>query len=102
MIELTEQQAQALESPQVTPARVVNPGTKETFVLLRVDHYERLKEQEYDDSAWTRVELEALAWEAAKAPAGKSMMTPRRSHESRRYSRAISSRVFWTIGCMSR
>jgi hypothetical protein len=43
----------------------VNPRTKETFVLLRVDAYERLKE-EYDDTPWTREELEALAWERVK------------------------------------
>ena len=65
MIELTEQQAQALEQPDAIPPRVVNPRTKETFVLLRVDEYERLKE-EYDDSPWTREELQALAWETVK------------------------------------
>jgi len=66
MIELTEQQLQALEAAGATPPRVVNPRTKETFVLLRVDEYERLKEDEYDDSPWTREELQALAWEAGK------------------------------------
>src|SRR5262245_36629215 len=66
MIELTEQQAQALENAEATPPRVVNPRTKETFVLLRVEEYERLKEQEYYDSSWTREELEALAWEAGE------------------------------------
>jgi hypothetical protein len=66
MIELTEQQAQALENPEATPPRVVNPRTKETFVLLRVDEYERLKEDEYDDSPWSREELQALAWERVK------------------------------------
>ena len=66
MIELTEQQIQALESPEATPPRVVNPRTKETFVLLRVEEYERLKEEEYDDSPWTREELQALAWERVK------------------------------------
>ena len=45
-------------------ARIVNPRTRETFVLLSVDGYEGLKE-EYDDSPWTREELEALAWEAS-------------------------------------
>jgi hypothetical protein len=65
MIELTEQQMQALEKPDATPPRVVNPRTKETFVLLRVDEYERLKE-EYDDNPWTREELQSLAWEAGK------------------------------------
>jgi hypothetical protein len=64
MIELTEQQMQALKNTDSTPPRVVNPRTNETFVLLRVDEYERLKEVEYDDSPWTSAELQALAWEA--------------------------------------
>ena len=66
MIELTEQQMQALENPEAIPPRIVNPQTKETFVLLRVEEYERLKEEEYDDSPWTREELQALAWERVK------------------------------------
>lgn len=66
MIELTERQAQALEHTDAIPPRMVNPRTKETFVLLRVDEYERLKEEEYDDSPWTREELQALAWERVK------------------------------------
>ena len=65
MIELTEQQAQALENTEAAPPRVVNPRTRETFVLLRVEEYERLKD-EYDDSPWTREELQALAWERVK------------------------------------
>jgi len=63
MIELTEEQVEALEQAEATPPRVVNPRTKETFVLLRVDEYARLTEDEYDDSPWTREELQALAWE---------------------------------------
>ncbi len=66
MIELTEQQMQALEDPGAGPLRVVNPRTNETFILLRVDEYERLKENEYDDSPWTSEERHALAWEAGK------------------------------------
>ncbi len=66
MINLTEQQAEALEHTEAAPLRVVNPRTKETFVLLRVDEYERLKEDEYDDSPWTREELQALAAEVAE------------------------------------
>jgi len=66
MIELTEQQIQALDTLEATPARVVNPRTKETYVLLRADEYERLKQQEYDDSPWTREELQALAWETGE------------------------------------
>lgn len=66
MIELTVQQMQALEQPGSTPPRVVNPRTQQTFVLVPVDEYERLKDDEYDDSPWTREELHALAWEAGK------------------------------------
>ena len=66
MIELTDQQVQALESPEATPPRLVNPRTKETFVLLRVEEYEHLTE-EYDDSPWTRNKLApGIAWEAGK------------------------------------
>ncbi len=73
MIELTEQQIQALENSEATLPRLVNPRTKETFVLLRVDEYERLKEDEYDDSPWTREELQALAWEVGKRAGWKDM-----------------------------
>lgn len=66
MIERIEQQIQAPETPEATPPRVVNPRTHETFVLLPIEDYERLKEAEYDDSPWTREELQALAWERIK------------------------------------
>ncbi len=66
MIHLTEEQVQALEHADATPPRLVNPRTKETFVLLRADEYERLRQDEYDDNPWTREELHALAWEAGK------------------------------------
>lgn len=35
-------------------------------MLLRVEDYERLTQLDYDDSPWTREELEALAWERVK------------------------------------
>ena len=66
MIELTEQQMQALQNSGTAPPQVVNPRTKEAFVLLRADEYKRLKDEEYDDSPWTREELQALAWETGK------------------------------------
>lgn len=66
MIELTEQQIRALQSSDTTPPGVVNPQTREAFVLLRVEEYARLKADEYDDSPWTREELQALAWERVK------------------------------------
>jgi hypothetical protein len=66
MIELTDQQIEAVQQRTAGPPRVINPLTKETFVLLRVDEYERLKQGEYDDSPWSREELHTLAWEAGK------------------------------------
>jgi len=73
MIELTAQQAQELEKPDGTPPQVVNPKTKEKFVLLRLDEYKQLKEEQYDDSPWTREELHALAWEAGKEAGWEDM-----------------------------
>ena len=66
MIELTDDQIPLLNTPDGAPPRARNPRTKDTFVLLRVEEYERLKGQEYDDSPWTREELQALAWESAE------------------------------------
>ncbi len=66
MIELTAQQADAVELPEAAPLRLVNPRTQETFVLLRGDEYQRLTEVEYDDSPWTSEERLALAWKAGK------------------------------------
>ena len=66
MIELTEQQLDALENIEGTPPRLMNPRTKEMYVLVPVDEYERLKEDEYDDTPWTKEELQALAWQAGE------------------------------------
>ena len=66
MIELTDEQVRALQDPEAIPPRLVNPRTNEAFVLLRIDEYERLKQNEYDDSPWTREELESLAWEVSE------------------------------------
>jgi alpha-D-ribose 1-methylphosphonate 5-phosphate C-P lyase len=63
MIELTQQQVDALENAEGTPLRLMNPRTTETYVLLPVAEYERVKQDEYDDAPWTREELQALAWE---------------------------------------
>jgi hypothetical protein len=64
MIELTDEQSQAVESFESTPPRLLNPRTNETFVLLRVEEYERLQAEADDDSPWTREELQSLAWAA--------------------------------------
>jgi hypothetical protein len=41
-IELTAQQLQALDERDEYPARVVNPRTHETFVLIHAEMYERV------------------------------------------------------------
>jgi hypothetical protein len=52
---------------------VLNPRTHEIFVLLRVDEYQRLKDQEYDDTPLTKQELQAAAWEAGKSAGWEEM-----------------------------
>jgi len=76
VLELTEQQWQALEIPNETPARLVNPLTQERFVLVSEAEYTRLTDDdyEYDDSPWTMEEMHALAWEAGQR-AGWDEMT---------------------------
>jgi hypothetical protein len=66
MIELTEEQRQAVNESPNAPVPLLDPQTQQTFVLLRLDVYQRLKDEEYDDSPWTSAERLALAWEAGK------------------------------------
>jgi hypothetical protein len=73
MIELTDKQIEAVRHSPAVPARLVNPQTNETFVLLPVDEYQRLKSDAYDDSPWTPEELHALAWEAGKSAGWEEM-----------------------------
>jgi hypothetical protein len=73
MIELTEQQARAVEEPHATPPRLVHPRTRERFVVLPEVEYERL--MGYNAGSWTDEErdsvraeaLEALGWEGMEA-----------------------------------
>ncbi len=66
MIELTQQQLDELNVSATSPPRVVNPRTNESFVLLHEDEYQRML-AEYDDSPWTREEIQAVAWNAIGA-----------------------------------
>ena len=63
MIELTEQQMQAVHASGAMPPIVVDPKTKTPYVLLRKDVYEQLKAEDYDDSPWTDEEMDLLAAE---------------------------------------
>jgi hypothetical protein len=74
MIELTQEQVQAIGNPEAAPLRVVNPQTHELFIHVPVAEYERLKNgKEYDDSPWTDEEMELLAWEAGKQAGWEEM-----------------------------
>jgi hypothetical protein len=64
MIELTEQQRQAVQEHQGGPVQVTDPVTQETFVLVRRELYERL--MEFDDSPWMDEEMDRLAEEAGE------------------------------------
>ena len=71
MIELTPEQVEALQQPEPTPPRVVNPQTRELFVLVPLADYERLLDgQEYDASPWTDEEMDRLRWEACQMLGG--------------------------------
>jgi hypothetical protein len=63
---IIEQQAEVLEGSDAAPTPVLNPRTQETFILLRADAYQRLKDDAYDVNPWTREELQALVWERIK------------------------------------
>jgi hypothetical protein len=63
MIALTKEQIQALGNPEKTLPRLTNPQTKETFVLVPLEEYNRLTE---DDDSWTNAEREQLRWEACQ------------------------------------
>lgn len=43
IIELTQDQQQALEQAGGSPPQVINPRTRETYVLLRTEVYERME-----------------------------------------------------------
>jgi hypothetical protein len=61
MIELTAQQRQALQEHAGQPLPMIDPATRQPFVLIPRELYESLTE--YDDSPWTDDEMDALAAE---------------------------------------
>ena len=63
MIELTEEQRRELDEPE--PA-ALDPRTRQVYVLVRKEAYERIKELFYDDSPWTDEEMDRLAEEAGE------------------------------------
>jgi hypothetical protein len=60
MIELTEEQRQAIEDGRAV--RVRENGRE--YVLLRPDVYDRLADEGYDDGPWTADEMDRLREES--------------------------------------
>jgi hypothetical protein len=63
MIELTETQRQGLRKPDGELPRVLDPLTKQQYVLLELETYLELTKAAYDDSPWTVEEMDLLAAE---------------------------------------
>ncbi len=61
MIELTAEQHRELTAAETV---VIDPITNETYVLVRKETYERMKELLYDATPWTDEEMDHLADEA--------------------------------------
>ena len=64
MIELTDEQQQTLSGLPAPPLRVLNPSTKERFVLLPEAQYERMLTQ-LEDVQFAE-EMAPLIWETMK------------------------------------
>ncbi len=66
MIELSEEQLQAMQNTATDPPRFVHPCTGGVYVLVRIEEYERLTDDEVDYSPWTPEEMELLAWQTGE------------------------------------
>lgn len=64
MIELTEGQRQQLENGEVV--EVSEPDSRERYVIVKKDVYERIRHLLFDDSDWTQDELRLLLARTAK------------------------------------
>ncbi len=67
MTELTDLQVWSLGAVGAGPVRLVNPRTREVFVLVPATDYERLVDKADASGRWTREELAAAAWEVGRA-----------------------------------
>jgi hypothetical protein len=66
MIELTEQQRREVKELDGNAIDVIDPETKQEYVLVRKERYERIKTLLYDDSEWTPDEQLRLLAESGK------------------------------------
>lgn len=66
MMQLTQQQIDAVAASPGTPPTLIDPSTQTAYVLIRKDLFDQMLIDDYDDSPWTAEERDALAWEAGK------------------------------------
>jgi hypothetical protein len=66
MIELNEPLQQALDNQPDEPLRLVDPRTKQTYVLLRIEVYERVKSVFGDEDGLEGVDVGTLLAEAMR------------------------------------
>ena len=62
MFELTPEQVGAINAPESTPVRAVDPLTRREYVVMPLDEYERLTALDYETGDITREELNLLRW----------------------------------------
>src|SRR4051794_5832709 len=67
MIELNEQQRQAVHRNPSEPVRLVDPETNRVYVLVGAEEFERMRLLAYDDSPWTDEKKAMLAAEAGES-----------------------------------
>jgi hypothetical protein len=66
-LQLTEEERREVRLANEGPVRLTDPETKQEYVLLRAEVYERLKALLYDDSDYDPARGYALADEVMKA-----------------------------------
>jgi len=75
MIELSGELHKAVMASHGRPLRLIDPATKEAFVLVPEKQFQQLNQPSYDASPWTEEEMdflaaadaEALGWEGMEA-----------------------------------
>ena len=65
-VQLTDEQRRLLFESADTPPTVVDPLTETSYVLVRAEVYERIKELLYDDGDWTPEEQLRLLADSGK------------------------------------
>lgn len=65
MLEMNVELQQAVQAKNGQPVRLFDPSSQKTFILLSVEEFERLADDEVDYSPWTQEEMDLLAAENA-------------------------------------